>query len=106
MAGVDRVEAVVWAVIAGGPADCLLRPGDVVTGIGGQPVASAAGLAAQVTAGRVAAAADAGARLFLVPSSEAATARQAASWRPVQVVPADSFDAALRVLGVSPARAG
>jgi PDZ domain-containing secreted protein/Zn-dependent protease len=210
-----RVEgggAVVWAVIAGGPADGLLRPGDVVTGIGGQPVASAAGLAAQVTAvpagtavtvtvrrgdqsldvtvrptlsaemgrpalgvavddaaplvqlpfavdvrrtdiggpsaglmtalavyavttgtdvtagrvvagtgtidaaGRVgavggvaqkvAAAADAGARLFLVPSSEAATARQAASGRPVQVVPVDSFDAALRVLGVSPARAG
>lgn len=210
-----RVEgggAVVWAVIAGGPADGLLRPGDVVTGIGGQPVASAAGLASQVarvpagtpvtvavrrgdrhvdvtvrpalsaelgrpalgvavedaaplvqlpfavdvrrtdiggpsaglmtalavyavttgtdvTAGRVVAgtgtidatgqvgavggvaqkvtaAADAGARLFLVPSSEAAAARRAASGRPVRVVQADSFDAALRALGVPPARAG
>lgn len=210
-----RVEgggAVVWEVIAGGPADGLLRPGDVVTGIGGHPVASAAGLADQVarvpagtpvtvtvrrgdqrkdvtvrpalsaelgrpalgvavddaaplvqlpfavdvrrtdiggpsaglmtalavyavttgtdvTAGRVVAgtgtidatgqvgavggvaqkvtaAADAGARLFLVPSPEAATARQAASGRPVQVVPVDSFDAALRALGASPARAG
>lgn len=38
--------AVVWAVASGGPADGTLLPGDVVTGLGGEPVESAADLVA------------------------------------------------------------
>lgn len=201
--------AVVWAVVGGGPADGLLRPGDVVIGLAGRPVANAADLVAEVSrvaagtevtvtvrrddrrmdvtlrpalsselgrpalgiavedaaplvqlpfavgvrrsdiggpsaglmtalavyamttgtdltgggtvagtgtidaagdvgavggvAQKVAAASRSGARVFLVPASEAATARRAASGRPIRVVAVDSFEGALRALGATPA---
>ncbi len=77
-----------------------LTGGRVVAGTGTIDADGQVGAVGAV-AQKVAAAAGAGANVFLVPSSEAAAARAAAVGRSVRVVAVDSFDGALQALGVS-----